>query len=88
MKILKVILIALFLFSIVPINGYCDDAHTKEMTDQCTMDCHIACCNVMLPSNRVSFTPLFQSAFSSILQIRSYENPILSVTVRPPIATV
>lgn len=85
MKILKIVLVAIFLLSAMPIGGFCDYAHSQDATHHCTLECHALCCQAALPNNAFSFNLPVQATFLSIHENTSLEDPVLSTSKRPPI---
>lgn len=87
MKILGIILLAVFLLSIIPLNGFCDDPHQENVTHDCTAVCHAPCCQSVLPSSAIGFSLPAQSSFLCLAESLSPEDPFLSTSVRPPIVS-
>lgn len=85
MRILRIILIAIFLFLAVPLNGFCNDGHSQDVTHQCALVCHTSCCQSVLPNNLFSFNPPSKSTFRLASQSCFHENPFLTTSKRPPI---
>ena len=85
MKILKIMLAAIFLLSVVPLSDFCDDAHSQDMTHQCTLACHAPCCQSTLLNNKFNFNLPSQAALLSIHENTSREDPFLCTPKRPPV---
>ena len=87
MRLFKIIFLAVFLLSIVPFNGFCDDPHQQDVTHHCTAVCHAPCCQSVLPSSKIGFSLPAQSISFYLAESRFHEDPFLSASLRPPIVS-
>ncbi len=88
MKILKVIILAVFLLSIFPLGAFCNDSHqeTKAEHGHCVLMCHSVCAHAIAPDQKsvaIPATPAVSSVSSPY--DFSYLNPSLDSFKRPPI---
>ncbi len=85
MKVLKIILVVILLLTAIPLNGFCDDVHSHDVTHHCDLVCHAPCCQSTLPNNTFGSNLLSESTFFLSRESRSHEDPFLSTSKRPPI---
>jgi len=85
MKIIKIILVAVLLFSVIPLDGFCDDAHSQDTTHQCAMICHSACCYHSILPGQVNYHIPRISAFFVSADENFSQDVVLLTTYRPPI---
>jgi hypothetical protein len=84
MRIFKIILIAIFLFYALPLNGFCDDAHADEGTHPCVLTCQAPCCSLILPDkvDGLGIPSLYSFFLPS--ENHTYQNPFILVLSHPP----
>ena len=86
MRILKIILIAIFLFSAISLSGFCDDSHCSNAAHhQCAMTCQSSCCQLILPDKIIYSIPLLASFLVPSEDLLQQE-VIIFAPFRPPIA--
>lgn len=90
MKLLKVIIIALFLLSVFPLEAFCSDEHqdTQATHGHCVLMCHSVCAHATAPDQESVSIPAVLVA-SSVLSAYnfSYQNPSLDTFKRPPVVS-
>ena len=83
MKLVKILFIALFLLSAMPVNGFCDNCDAQNVTQHCTLACH--CFPTTLPDKTLSFNSPSESTFLLHPTSHTHEDPFLTTSKRPPI---
>jgi len=85
MKAIKILIIALILFSSLPLEGFCNNAHSQDVDHHCALVCHAPCCHPTLPNNAFSFNLPPKSTLLLSSGSHPHEDPFLSTSERPPI---
>jgi hypothetical protein len=85
MKILKIILVAIFVLFVIPLNVFCENGHSDDVTHHCVLVCHHSCCQTITLNNNSQLNLPSQTTFLVILESSNHENPFLSTSKRPPI---
>lgn len=88
MKLLKVIILATFLVSIMPLAAFCHDTHQDTMAGHghCVMMCSSVCFHATIPDQKIvsiSATPVVSVMLAVIDS--AYQNPSLDTLKRPPV---
>ncbi len=92
MKLFKILLLAVFLIGVLPLEAFCSDAHQEADAashGHCDVICHTSCTHAIVPDFKVMTMPLIlsvPSVFSSI--DLAYQNPSLDTLKRPPVVSV
>ena len=86
MKILKIILIAIFLFSAIPFGGFCDDSDSGDIVDHCSLACQSICCFDPTLPGKISFNIPLLSSFLFSSEENFPQDVVVLVPLRPPIA--
>lgn len=86
MKHLRLLIVALLFLSVLPLEAFCKDAHCVEETGHADAVCdHALTQPAVLPQMDVQ--PLeFSSAVIFKPYQSTYQNPTLSLLIKPPIA--
>ena len=85
MKILKIFLVAIFLFSAIPLNGFCDDSDSHDVTHSCSMACQAICCHHPILPGKISFNIPLLSSFLFPSENNLPQDVIILASFRPPI---
>lgn len=83
MKILKIILAAIFILSAVPYEGHCDDSHSDDTVQHCKVVCHAPCCSSILPDKIHCEAPVLISMFMPY-ESQAHQDPLILGSFRPP----
>ncbi len=88
MKLLKIIILAVFLVSLVPLGAFCHDTHTDVMAghDHCVTMCNSVCSHATVPDQKIVWTsPAPVVSLMLALIDSSYQDPSLDTLKRPPV---
>jgi len=85
MKLIRIVLAAIFLVFAIPLEAFCQDEHCAEAASACTICCyHPASLDAVIAPTHVFYASLdVVETFSSY--DLTYENPTISRLIKPPI---
>jgi len=90
MKLIKILILAVFLLSAFPLGAFCSDAHedANEGHGHCVLMCHSVCFHAIAPDQKVVSIPAIfaVSLVFSAIDV-SYQNPSLDTLKRPPVVS-
>jgi hypothetical protein len=88
MKILRILVLFFLVFSLVPLEAFCQDDHEQVMTDDghCVLMCHAVCSHALVPGIAV-FAPGVPSSNIALSSGSSYQDPTLDTFKRPPVVS-
>ncbi len=88
MKILRVLVLLFLVFSLVPLEAFCQEGHEQAMTDDghCVLMCH-AVCSVALVPRIIALTSRGPSSNIILSSGFSYQDPALDTFKRPPVVS-
>ena len=88
MKILRILVLLLLVFSLAPLEAFCQDDHEQAMTDDghCVLMCHAVCSYALAPGI-AAFTSRVPSSNVALSSVFSYQDPTLDTFKRPPVVS-
>ncbi len=85
MKLLKILLVAMLLVSVVPFDGFCFE-EGMDHAEQCATACHVVCCqSVIIPSDTSNQMMSDFSSYNVLSINHTHQSPHIAVEHRPPI---
>ncbi len=91
MRLLKVIILVVFVLSLFPLGAFCSDSHqqTKSEHEHCVLMCHSVCAQATAVDRKSVVLPAMSVMSCEVLAYNfSYQNPSLDIFKRPPVVTV
>lgn len=84
MKFIKILILILFLFAFLPLDGFCAEHSDNSSHHHCIIVCHAGCHSAILPVSQ-SVVHSVVASFFVMCDIFPYQDPVLDTSKRPPV---